>query len=183
MLLQAELSIHSSITFCFAAMELYTYRHSLIPRPRQAFCRFQLWKSRWGLGTRLSLYMLFCTACGGKLGGAWEQDTDDNRICMIQKPLLLQSQVPGFLCRALCVSVVIQVQQLFCYKLNTLPQKHEIQCSYTRHCKLKHQQVNDSSDMQVKIQWLTVTFCLAALTEHTVHNHHWLVIGLEFAAH
>ena len=33
------------------------------------------------------------------------------------------------------------------------------------------------------MQQLTVTFCLAALFERTVHDHHWLVVGLEFAAH
>ena len=37
--------------------------------------------------------------------------------------------------------------------------------------------------MQVKTQWLTVTLCLAVLTEHTVQDHHWMGVGLESASH
>ena len=36
---------------CYGIVTIYTYRHSLIPRPRQAFRRFQY----------------------GKVGGAWER--------------------------------------------------------------------------------------------------------------
>ena len=40
--------------------------------------------------------------------------------------------------------------------------------------------VNNNNDAG-KGAVVTVTFCFAALSEHTVHDHHWLVGGLEFA--
>ena len=55
---------------------------------------------------------------------------------------------------------------------NTFPQKNEMKRNLV---------VNDSNDAG-KGAVVTVTFCLAALTEHTAQGHHWLVVGLEFAA-
>ena len=41
--------------------------------------------------------------------------------------------------------------------------------------------VNDSNDAGEDAA-VNITFCLAVLTERTAHDHHWLVVGLEFAA-
>ena len=57
--------------------------------------------------------------------------------------------------------------------VNTFPQKNEIKINLA---------VKDSNDAG-KNAAVNITFCLGALTERTVHDHHWLVVGLEFAAH
>ena len=59
----------------------------------------------------------------------------------------------------------------FCI-VNTFPQKNEIKRNLV---------VKDSNDAG-KDAAVNVTFCLAVLTERTVHDHHWMVVGLEFAA-
>ena len=38
-------------------------------------------------------------------------------------------------------------------------------------------------DNGMQVQWLTVTACLCALSQHIAQVHHWLVDGLEFALH